>query len=184
MPAELLQQIEAIKAEGHALCAGLTPAQFNWRPGPGRWSVAECLVHLNVSVTATFPAFDKAIDAGRAEGRTAAGPFRYGWFAEWMIRVQEPPVKRRMKTFPVFQVPPQERFGAAEVLPEFRRVRDALADRVRRSEGLDLRTLKVTSPASRWFRMPLGAYLRFVVAHDRRHLWQARQVRAAPGFGC
>jgi len=32
-------------------------------------------------------------------------------------------------------------------------------------------------------RMPLGAYFAFVIAHDRRHLWQGRQVREAPGFG-
>jgi hypothetical protein len=31
------------------LCGNLTTAQFNWRPQPGRWSIAECLVHLNIS---------------------------------------------------------------------------------------------------------------------------------------
>jgi len=30
--------------------------------------------------------------------------------------------------------------------------------------------------------MPLGAYFAFVLAHDRRHLWQARNVRTAPEF--
>jgi hypothetical protein len=31
-------------------------------------------------------------------------------------------------------------------------------------------------------RLPLGAYFHFILAHDRRHLWQARQVRNAAGF--
>jgi hypothetical protein len=31
------------------IAAGLTMKAFNWRPAPDRWSIAQCLVHLNVS---------------------------------------------------------------------------------------------------------------------------------------
>jgi DinB superfamily len=179
---DLLRQLEAIKAEGHALCAGLTESQFNWRPAPKRWSIAECLVHLNVAVTRTLPAFDRAIEVGRGKGLTAEGPFRYSWFANWMVASMEPPPKRRMKTFGIFEVP-EGAHALARVLPEFMAVRDQLADRVRRSDGLDLKRVRVVSPVTRLLRLPLGAYLRFVIAHDRRHLWQAKQVRHTPGFG-
>jgi len=178
---ELLRQLEAIKTEGHAVCAGLSESQFNWRPGEGRWSIAECLVHLNRSVTASLPAFDRAISEGRAKGRLAKGdaPSRYGWFSRWMIGSMEPPPKRRMKTFSIFAVPVGGTYGAATVLPEFVSVRDQLAERVRRADGLDLEGNRTVSPVTRLLRMPLGAYLQFVVTHDRRHLWQARQVRNA-----
>ena len=181
---EMLRQLEAIKADGHAVCAGLSESQFNWRPGEGRWSIAECLVHLNRSVTATLPAFDRAIAEGRAKGRTAPGggggaPARYGWFSRWMIRSMEPPPKRRMKTFPIFQVPVGGTHGIGRVLPEFVAVRDQLAERVRQADGLDLTKNRTVSPVPRLLRMPLGAYLQFVITHDRRHLWQARQVRNA-----
>jgi hypothetical protein len=179
---DLVRQLEAIKAEGHAVCAGLTESQFNWRPGPKRWSIAQCLVHVNISVSRTLPAFDRALELGRAKGRTAEGPFRYSWFANWMVRSMEPPPKRRMKTFPIFDVPPAATHSLAHVLPEFVAVRDRLAERVRRADGLDLRRVKVVSPVTRLLRMPLGAYFQFVIAHDRRHLWQARQVRSAPAF--
>ncbi len=96
----------------------------------------------------TLPAFDRAIEEGRAKGRLGQGPFRYGWFANWNIRFMEPPPKRLM-----------------------------------RADGLDLARVRVISPVSRCFRLPLGAYFAFVMAHDRRHLWQARQVRTLPGFG-
>jgi uncharacterized damage-inducible protein DinB len=182
---EMSRQLEAIKADGQALCAGLSESQFNWRPGEGRWSIAECLVHLNRSVTATLPAFDRAISEGRAKGRTAegGGPARYGWFSRWMIGSMEPPPKRRMKTFPIFQVPVGGTHAIARVLPEYIAVRDQLAERVRQADGLDLTKNRTVSPVTRLLRMPLGAYLQFVITHDRRHLWQARQVRNAPGFG-
>lgn len=178
-----LRQIDAAKREGQALVAGLSQAQLNWRPGAERWSIAECLVHLNIAVTKTLPAFDRAIARGRARGLVGQGPFRYGWFANWMVRSMEPPPKRRMKTFKIFQVPPGATHSAAQVLPEFLRVRDQLAERVRQADGLDLRRPRVVSPVTPLLRMPLGAYFAFVIAHDRRHLWQARQVREAPGFG-
>jgi hypothetical protein len=178
---QLLRQIDAIKADGPAVCAGLSESQFNWRPGEGRWSIAECLVHLNRSVSATLPAFDRAIADGRAKGRLAksGGPSRYGWFSRWMIGSMEPPPKRRMKTFGVFAVPVGGTHTLARVLPEFVAMRDQLAERVRRADGLDLTGNRTVSPVTRLLRMPLGAYLQFVIAHDRRHLWQARQVRNA-----
>jgi hypothetical protein len=181
----MLREIESIKADGRAVCAGLSDAQFNWRPGPGRWSVAECFVHLNTAVAATLPAFDRAIEAGLAKGPKglAAGPFRYGWFSRWMVRSMEPPPKRKMPTFKVFEVPAGATHSLAGVLPAFAAVRDQLAERVRRSDGLDLRSVRVISPVNRLLRLPLGAYFQFVIAHDRRHVWQARQVRAASAFG-
>ena len=182
---DLLRQIEVNKADGHTVCAGLSDSQFNWRPGEGRWSIAECLVHLNKSVSATLPAFDRAISEGRAKGRVAkgggegGGPSRYSWFSRWMIGSMEPPPKRRMKTFGIFAVPVGGTHMLGRVLPEFVTTRDQLAERVRRADGLDLTRNRTVSPVTRLLRMPLGAYLQFVVAHDRRHLWQARQVRNA-----
>ena len=182
---EMLRQLEAIKAEGHAVCAGLSESQFNWRPGEGRWSIAECLVHLNRSVTATLPAFDLAIAKGRAKGRAApsGAAARYGWFSRWMIASMEPPPNRRMNTFGIFEVPAGGTHVTGRVLPEFVAVRDQLAERVRQADGLDLTKNRTVSPVTRLLRMPLGAYLQFVITHDRRHLWQARQVRTASGFG-
>ncbi|MGH7606917.1 MAG: DinB family protein [Gemmatimonadales bacterium] len=181
----MLADLEAIKADGTALCGPLTDAQFNWRPAPDRWSIAECLVHLNVSVTYTLPAFDRAIAAGRADQKTAAAAasVRYGWFSRWMIGSMEPPPKWRMPTVRAFAVPAGARHAGAEVLPRFLAVRDELAARVRHAAGLDLRRIKVVSPVNRLLRLPLGAYFQFVIAHDRRHLWQARQVRTASAFG-
>jgi len=180
---EYLRQIDAVKREGQALVSGLSQAQLNWRPGPERWSIAECLVHLNIAVTKTLPAFDRAIERARSRGLVGRGPFHYSWFANWMVRSMEPPPKRRMKTFKIFLVPPGATHSAGQVLPEFLRVRDQLAERVRQADGLDLRRPRVVSPVTPLLRMPLGAYFAFVIAHDRRHLWRARQVREAPGFG-
>ena len=53
---------------------------------------------------------------------------------------------------------------------------------VRQASGLDLRRAKVMSPASTWIKMSLNSGFALMATHERRHLWQARQVLAAPGF--
>src|SRR3989442_4469217 len=183
MNAELagyLQQIEAAKREAATFLAGMTDAQFNWRPSPERWSIGQCFDHLNVSVRTALPAFDRAIAAARVRGRLSPGPFRYGWFARWMVGSMEPPVKRRQGTFKILR--PAVEVPLAPTLAEFRSMRDQLAERARSADGLDLRRVRVVSPVFRLLRLPLGAYFAFVLAHDRRHLWQARNLGAALGF--
>jgi hypothetical protein len=172
-----LRQIDAITADARALVAPLSDAEWRRRPVPERWSVAENIDHLCVGMRAVLPALDRAIADARARGLTAPGPFRYGWVARLIVREMEPPVKRRMKTVPIFMPgdPPARDAALAELL----RTHADLAERVRRADGLDLKRAKVTSPASRFFRMSLGAYLAFLLAHDRRHLWAAKQVLAA-----
>jgi DinB family protein len=178
------REFEASKTEVRALVAGLSHAQFNYRPAPDRWSIAECLVHLNTAANACFPAIDRAIAAAQARGWTSAGPFRYGWLANWMVRTFEPPVRRRFRTAKIFRppAPPPLGYNTADVLADYVAVRDGLVERVQRAGGLDLKRAVVISPATRLFRMSLGAYLAFLAAHDRRHLWQARQVPEAEGF--
>jgi hypothetical protein len=176
----MLDQLDAIRRDGNAIASGLTDTQFNWQPGPGRWSIGQCLNHLNFGVTLVLPAFDRAIAEGRAAGKMSPGPFRYGWFSRMIIASMEPPPRWKMKTPMKKSAGSTHRLG--DVWPEFSRVRDQLAARVRQADGLDLAAIRTISPVNRLIRMPLGAYFHFILAHDRRHLWQARNVRGSPGF--
>jgi hypothetical protein len=175
----MLGQIEAIKSEGQAIVDGLTAEQLNWHPAEGRWSILDCLEHLNVGVTKALPAFDRSIAEGRARTQTGSGPFSYGWFSRMMVASMEPPPRFRMRAPRLIRVAPSTGRRSAEILPEFVRIRDQLADRVRAADGLDLGRVRTISPINRLIRMPLGAYFNFILAHDRRHLWQARNVRTS-----
>ena len=175
----MLRQIDANKAEGQAIVAGLSEEQLNWHHAEGSWSILDCLEHLNVGVTKTLPAFDRSIAQGRAKGQMSSGsaPFRYSWFARMMVASMEPPPKLRMTAPRLIRVAPASTRRSADVVPEFLRLRDQLAERVRQADGLDLVRVRLISPVNRLLRMPLGGYFDFILAHDRRHLWQARNVR-------
>ena len=129
-----------------------------------------------------LPAIDRAIANGREHQWMRTGPARYGWFSRMMVMSMEPPPRWRMKTNRMFE-PALETFQREDVLRHLAESRGRLLDRVRAAAGLDLRRSIVVSPVSPLIRVPLGAYLAFLAAHDRRHLWQARQVREATNFG-
>ena len=73
-----------------------------------------------------------------------------------------------------------QRFESAAVLRrDYEQAHRDLVGAVRRAEGLDLARVKVTSPIMPLLRQPLGTWLLFLAAHERRHLWQAWSVRKA-----
>jgi hypothetical protein len=55
-------------------------------------------------------------------------------------------------------------------------------ERIDRQRGIDLSKAKVNNPVSKWFTLSLGQYLALHAAHERRHLWQARQIKEDSSF--
>jgi hypothetical protein len=60
----------------------------------------------------------------------------------------------------------------------FRAYQVQYIDRLRQANGLDLARAYVSSPAAAWLRFSLGSGFDLMAAHERRHLWQARNVHA------
>ena len=93
MVSKLLDENTANIEKAKSLTAGLSAAQMNWRPQPGKWSIAQNLAHLNFG----YPGLDtiaSSIAAARAQGIIGNGPFRYGWLSSWFVKSMEPPPKR------------------------------------------------------------------------------------------
>jgi hypothetical protein len=177
---EYRRQVEAVVADARVLVEACGLARLEWRPSPKRWSPADCLNHLNVTVTKYLPRIAAMIAQGRAEGLTGTGPFRHPFVGNWFVRLLEPPPRRRMRVPGVFA--PRPGVPADTLLPEFERLRGELLERIRESDGLDLAALRMASPAARFFLLTLGQSFGALAAHDRRHLWQARQVMGDAGF--
>jgi DinB superfamily len=169
-------QFEALKSETARLLDGLTEAQFNWRESPGRWSIAECLVHLNVTARLYLPLIQRAIEEARLRRLFGEGPFRHGFLVNWLIRTTEPPAKLKIKAPKIFVPPPAQPLET--VATDFMTLQDQFLARIREANGLHLSRIKVISPVSRFLRMSLGQSFAFLAAHERRHLWQAREVKA------
>lgn len=175
-------QNRAVIDDAGDLVGGLTAEQFNWWPTPGRWSVGECMHHLNEVVAVYIPLLRATVEDARSKGLTATGPFRYGLLTNWFVGVMEPPPRKRVQVPKKLRVPPSSTHDPAATLELFNSRHAELVDVIRGANGLDLKRAKIPSVASRLIVLSLGQWFGFLVAHDRRHVWQARQVMKEPGF--
>ncbi len=178
--AALHAEFEAAKTDARELLAGVGDPAFNWRHAPGTWSMAECLDHLNLTGRKYLRALDRAIEDGRAKKILGRGPFRYGLLESWTVRVMDAPPMFRIKAPKAFVPAAEARL--AESLAAFATLQDEFQKSLARADGLDLRRVKVRSPVSRHIKFSLGKAFAAISAHQRRHLWQARQLRNDAGF--
>ena len=168
------RQFTAIRDRIGRLVAGLEEEDLQWRPAPEQWSMVECLEHLN-SGWMVLPKLDKKIAEARDRNLIGEGPFRQPWLGWLYIRLVEPPV--RVKVNAPRQFRPRSQPPSVEVVPRILQLQEELAERVRSCDGLDVGAVRMRSPISRRFKMTLGQWFAFLAAHERRHLWQAENVK-------
>jgi DinB superfamily len=176
----LLYQVKVIEEEATGLFQGLSDAQFNWQPKPGSWSIAQCFDHLNVTGKAFAATLEPACAKARAAGQLSEGPYVYGFFGRFFLRLTIPPVKRRFPAPAVFR--PAANKNRETVMSEWAANHAKLKQIIEGASGIDLQRVKVASPASSLFKINLGMFLWILTAHEKRHMWQARNVRNAAGF--
>lgn len=174
------QEFEQISMDADTLIDPLTDEQFVWRPNETSWSVALCIEHLNTTARLYLPQLDEAIAIAIRRGMYGEGPFSYNVFGRFFTAAMEPPPRFKVMTPRAFQ-PPLVR-GRAEVMAAFRAYQVQFVDRLRQANGLNLARAKVRSPAYSWMRFSLGSGFALMLAHERRHVWQARNVTAHPNF--
>lgn len=174
-------EFDAALQDAEELVRNLSQEQFNWRPEPGKWSIGECLDHLAITDRLLAARLTAAIERGHKEKRLATGPFQYSFLQSYFLRSTEPPPKLRFPAPRAF-APVAGLYEPAITMEEFRTGNRQLANLSREAKGLDLVRVKVASPAVGFWKWSIGIVLPLSVAHERRHLYQARQVRSASGF--
>ena len=152
---------------------------FTVRPDPSSWSAAECISHLSISTQMFLPVLGMAIEDGRKRGLVAKGKRKLkmdllGRVLRWFL---EPPIRTKTKTTAPF-VPRSVR-AKAEAFGEFASLQQKLAELLLAAKDLDLTRIKIVSPFDKRVKYNVFSAFRILVAHERRHLWQAEQAVAA-----
>jgi hypothetical protein len=174
------EQFEKVAEQAKSLTQGLSEAQFNWHPEPGKWSIQQCLSHLIIVGQQEIKLVESAVQSGRQKGITGAGPFRYGIIERAILRQTEPPVRRKFSAPARFR--PVDGQPLTAIVPTFLHLQSQLGRIAGECEDLDLARVKVATPITRWLKFSLGITLAQTAAHERRHLEQARRVREHSRF--
>jgi uncharacterized damage-inducible protein DinB len=155
-------QLETARAELIVVVSGLTEEQARTRPAPDRWSVLECLEHVN-SVERRFLGMVKASEAGAPAERDAAKE----------AAIRERMLDRSNRRTAPEAVHPNGKYGSiSEALQEFNAARDETL-RFATEQGVNLLSRSASHPVLG----PLNGVeaLLLIAGHGRRHTAQMRE---------
>lgn len=177
--ADVVSAFESAQERLHRLTDQLSDARWKSRPGPERWSAAECVEHLNLTSRAYVPLLRRALEQAP---KGAAKPKRYRRdFLGWLFTNMVGPIPGvgklkfpRVKTTPDFV--PKPVGSRVEIVAEFDRLQAELIGLARRADGLPLGEMKIVSPFGGKIRYNVYSALRILPAHQERHLDQAEEA--------
>jgi hypothetical protein len=169
----VVDEFESAMVRLRALRDKVPASKWASRPEPDRWSIGECVAHLNLTSTAFLPLMRTGLDEARRSGHTAPARFRRDVLGWLLWRSMGPPVKRRFATTAPF-VPRADR-ASADLVAEFERLQSEQLALAREADGLPINRVKIASPFNPRLRYNLFSALSILPRHQHRHLWQAEQ---------
>jgi hypothetical protein len=122
----------------------------------------------------------QALAQARRRGSGRRGPIQPGWFSRWFIRTMEPPPRRKLPA-PRKIIPALGKAGD-EVKRAFFLSQSETLDLLNEAAATDLNRMRFVNPFFPLLRFTVGTGFLVIVAHERRHLWQAERIRQRPGF--
>lgn len=150
-------------------------------PAEGKWSPVQILEHLNAYGRYYLPEIEK-VQASKPTKKTAW--FNPGFFGNYFTNSMKPKnvyeVGNKMKSMKSYSFP--NSLNVDTVLNEFREQQDTLIRLLERSRDVDLNELRIPVTISRMLRLKLGDVFRFIVAHEQRHMIQARNTLKSMGM--
>jgi hypothetical protein len=173
---QLLQYLEH-RVEGHIsevtrVFQNLDDTALNKLSLSGGWSIAQCLDHLNSYGDYYLPLIGKELEAGEKFGNSSQ--FTGTWLGAYFIRLMEPESgKRKYKAFKAHI--PQSALNASEVVAEFVRQQEEMLVYLRRAADSNLDKIKIPISIGKFIRLRLGDVFQFIIAHNERHLRQAKR---------
>lgn len=170
---EVERTLSDCSARARRVAASLRAEDFVRRPGPERWSVSECLQHLNLTTEAFLPRFRDAMARAPA-GPAKAAPDLAGWLIEAVVAT----AWLRTKTTAPF-VPAAAR-PAPEVMADWDRLQGGLIGCLHRARG-PLAAVRVESPFAAGVTYRVDSAFRILAAHQKRHLKQAEAAARKAG---
>tara|TARA_R110002072_G_scaffold182054_1_gene338206 strand:+ start:165 stop:719 length:555 start_codon:yes stop_codon:yes gene_type:complete len=172
---ELISDTQEIVTTVEDTFSALDKVQLYTRPAPNRWSVLECIEHMNIANAHYISQFDVKLPA--AKPTMNANEFKPGLMGNYFVKMIKPKSDGRipspMKTMKKF-------------IPEMKlndnTIRNFLADQqsilkaLELSKRLDLNKIKITSAIGPIVTFKLGDAFRFLIGHNQRHVIQAKKV--------
>jgi len=156
----------------------LSDAQFNWRAAPDKWSISQCIQHINMISRHWYKQFEKILKGGiKSENK---GDYTPGFLGKYVLKVITPVATKKFKTPGLFQ--PHYLVNGKVAMDEFFDFQKRFTDMAEKLRKYDLEKNKLDSTIYPVIHLKLGDAFEINNRHTARHLNQALNVMNAKGF--
>lgn len=176
---ELAEDVQKIK-ESAEYFRNVDKNKMVYCPEKNSWSIVQVLEHVNGYNRHYLPEIEKQLSIVTYKNNTW---FNSGFFGEKLVRSQKPTnvfeIKNKMKTTRKFNFPNSLNVDA--VLNEFLEHQDKLLQLLEQAKKRDLNNIKLPLTFTNLIRLKLGDLFRYLIAHEQRHMIQARNTLKTVG---
>jgi hypothetical protein len=175
---QLTNQVLALRVAAHQRLRPLNNEQLNRRPGYDKWSVGQCLEHLNILSGYYLPLVKGRLKAAQASGSAARQKVRSGWLGRRFTSA----ARQDDDTDNVFRVPKQYAPTGVRltgtVVEVFNRQLDEMLRLLLLARQIDAGAVRVPNPLHPWLKLRLTDVLETLIANYKRYVQQAEQALA------
>ncbi len=145
-----------------------------------KWSIVQILEHLNAYGRYYLPAIEREM-AFRSKG--VPSWFNTGFLGNYFTNSMKPAnvfeVKNKMKAMKAYSFP--NSLNVDTVMKEFEEQQQKLIQLLELARERDLNSIRIPVTITKMLKFKLGDVFRFLIAHEQRHMIQARNTLKATG---
>ena len=152
---------------------GLTEEQLNYKPGPDRWSIKECVQHIAITEDGLWSVCEGVLKADASPDKRSEIKF-----TDEQVLGMITDRSHKVKTAPQMEPVNSPHSSTADAFAAFSASRDKLIKFVKTTDD-DMRNHVWNSPVG---MMDSYQVVLFISGHTKRHTLQIEEVKADPGY--
>ncbi|QKZ13386.1 DinB family protein [Spirosoma sp. KUDC1026] len=157
----------------------LSAGQLRFKLAPDRWSILECLQHLNLAERFYIRNIQHKVDRlGLVQTSPTDQTFVSSWVGKAMRYMVDPQTKMKVPTPGILRPRRVSELDATDVLNQFIELQTLLRDLLNKAIYLDWNQESLSTLFGNWLTIRLGDAILMLVAHTERHINQAMRVKA------
>lgn len=176
---KLADDVRKIKEVGEYF-KNIDKTKMVYCPEKGKWSIVQILEHMNAYHRFYFPQIEQQLSVITYQ---SSPWFNSGFIGDLMTNSLRPKnvveVTNKMKTSKKYTFP--NSLNVETVLNEFLAQQDKFLQLLEMAKTRDLNAIKLPLTITNLIKVKLGDVFRFLVAHEQRHMIQARNTLRTVG---
>lgn len=153
----------------------LTDDQLNRRPGPGKWSVGQCLEHLNIIGGLYLPVIARKLQQAHTRGSRPADTVKRGLMGRRLTDAMRVPASEKPAKAPQKYAPSGSRLPRT-VVEVFNRQAEELLGLLQQARTVNINAIRIPNVVIPLLHLRLTDQLELLVVHAQRHIAQAGRV--------